>query len=430
MLGLLNSISLYKICYGGIVVFSLLIHNHRLRYWHYLLTYFIIISFEVNPLIVSRWQVLLANFAIIVIHSLIQTRSLDQAIIWTAQTYLNLQFVDQGYLFLIHLLSFKRLFFYPVFLILACLVLWFLKLIEERLLDQLLSRKPHWKQATVLFHFILCLLLLVPPVYQTLVELTGEDASLKQFVLIINLTIFGLFLLGIGIVYYGLKQIQTAERTMAQAKINQEYSKMMETQYTEVRKFRHDYKNVLLSLEGLIKDKDWSSLEHYFFSELSQESHSMNTDIIALERLVYIPNAEIRNIFYTKLSYAIAHQIQLNVEIDEHLPKLDQHLMALSRMLGIILDNAIEESQKYTQGQIDVLLTLMDQDLLIAVSNYTQARVQDLVHMNELGYSTKGTNRGFGLANLKEIANQAKFELYTDIDQDKFIQEIYIPINN
>lgn len=384
---------------------------------------------DLNPLIVSRWQVLLLYFAIIVSFIIYQTRSFEKTLIMSTLTYLNLQLVDLFYLQLIKFISYTQWYFYPIFVISACLILWCLLRIELLGIERILNIRPKLYNPLLGLHFILCLALLVPPVYQTLLELTGEDASLKQFILIINLTIFVLFLVGVSIVYYGLKQIQKAEREMANAKINQEYSSMMEKQYTEVRKFRHDYKNILLSLEGLIRDQDWSSLENYYFRELATSSQQIQSDAIALERLVYIPNSEIRNIFYTKLSYALSHSIKVNLEIDQGLPKLEDHLMDLSRMLGIILDNAIEECQKYTQAQIEIVLTDYEEELSIAISNYTEAKATDLIRMKELGFSTKGDNRGFGLANLQEIAHEAGFELHTSIESSSFFQEIYIPLS-
>lgn len=421
-------INLYKITYGAIFVFALLLFGRHQRFWPYLLIYLLIITLDFNPLFVSRWQVVLFYFALIVLSNFIQTRSFEQTLMNSSLTYLNLYLIDGFYSLLSNLISIYAFYFYPLFFVLSCGLLWLLSKIELQGISKLILKNPAHKQRILAGLFILTLILLAPPIYQTLVELSGENSQITQFILMINLTIFLLFLVGLAILNYGLKQIKKAEREMANSKINQEYAKMMETQYTEIRKFRHDYKNVLLGLEGIIQSQDWTSLKNFLYQELAQGSQQIQSEASELERLIYIKNPELKNILYSKLSYALSHQIEIHVEVTENIPSIDHHLLDLIRMMGIILDNAIEECQKYQQAKLEVLITPLEAELLIVIANSTEIQAKDLAKINQLGFSSKGENRGLGLVNLKELADHAQIELYTSVEHHQFIQELYIPI--
>ena len=423
-------IGLYEICYAFILLFAIYHYYPLTSYWQKGLVYIIclLIFNPVNPLIQTRWQITLGYFATIIIIHYFQTRSFEKTLVLTTHTYINLFIVDSFYLVLAKWIPVEWIIFYGIFLISACLLIWGLAYIEHKIVQYILDHWSHRKYALLIFSAMICILLLGPAVYQVSLELSGESKEITQFILAINLTLFILFIVGGVILYYGLGQIKKAERQLANQKINQEYSSMISQQYTKMRRFRHDYKNVLLSLEGLIREESWTALKSYFFKELASGQGAYDLSNDQLSRLVYIQNPEIRMIFYSKLSYALSQQIELQIEVSESLPKLDQHLMALSRMLGIILDNAIEESQKYSNAKIQVVLTEVDQEVLIMVSNPTESHPSQVAKMNELGFSTKGQNRGYVLTNLKELANEANILLYTSIENKQFIQELYIPI--
>ncbi len=44
-----------------------------------------------------------------------------------------------------------------------------------------------------------------------------------------------------------------------------EYSEQIEKSYMEIRKFKHDYKNILVSMENYIQSNDIDGFETFFF---------------------------------------------------------------------------------------------------------------------------------------------------------------------
>ena len=71
--------------------------------------------------------------------------------------------------------------------------------------------------------------------------------------------------------------------------------------------------------------------------------------------------------------------------------------LSLPRMLGIILDNAIEEAAEIQYGELSVSLIQEELESLIIVENSCRVNIESLVTLKENGYSTKGAERGIGL---------------------------------
>ena len=47
-----------------------------------------------------------------------------------------------------------------------------------------------------------------------------------------------------------------------------EYNKKLEDMTNEIKKFRHDYKNIILSMSGYIEENDMEGLKKFFYSNI------------------------------------------------------------------------------------------------------------------------------------------------------------------
>ncbi|MCL2864874.1 MAG: hypothetical protein FWE25_04970 [Lachnospiraceae bacterium] len=81
------------------------------------------------------------------------------------------------------------------------------------------------------------------------------------------LVIFPAVLL-IGFFFYtkALQAKNALKHKEREYKLLQDYSTQMEAQQTAMRKFKHDYQNILISMGYLIKEQDWEGLDNYFAS--------------------------------------------------------------------------------------------------------------------------------------------------------------------
>lgn len=101
-------------------------------------------------------------------------------------------------------------------------------------------------------------------------------------------------------------------------------------------------------------------------------------------------------------------------------------------IFGNVLDNAIEEVQKFTdpdKRQIDLLIYLRQRFLIINVTNplYLKPRFED-----DLPLTTKGDDgyHGFGLKSVRHTVQKYDGVLTVSTDQDCFILKILLPLPN
>lgn len=127
-----------------------------------------------------------------------------------------------------------------------------------------------------------------------------------------------------------------------------------------------------------------------------------------------------------KLLLAQEKGVSIHLEVGEAItfsPKLNE--LMFIRVLGILLDNAIEELEALDHGQLELAFFKRGEETILMIQNTLRKNVEPLYQLKELGFSTKGTNRGFGLATVDELINQsAVLLLETKIHPGTFLQKI------
>jgi len=201
----------------------------------------------------------------------------------------------------------------------------------------------------------------------------------------------------------------------------------VEQQQTAMRKFKHDYTNILTSMHSYIQDKDWDGLENYYITEIEKASAIITQRDFALESLHKIKIREVKGIVAAKLILAQNMDIDVSFEADSDIDQISLDSVTLVRMLGIILDNAIEELDALKSGTLFVACFKRDNAVTFVVRNTCRADMPSLRELEQVGYSTKGNKRGLGLSNLTEAVNtHPNVTLSTCAKNGKFSQELTI----
>lgn len=73
----------------------------------------------------------------------------------------------------------------------------------------------------------------------------------------------------------------------------------------------------------------------------------------------------------------------------------------LSRIIGIIVDNAIEASENLEEPLINIAFIDNEEAVTFIVMNKCSDDIPKIHELFEQGFSTKGDNRGLGLSTLK-----------------------------
>ncbi|WP_429972675.1 sensor histidine kinase [Enterococcus sp. AZ163] len=202
------------------------------------------------------------------------------------------------------------------------------------------------------------------------------------------------------------------------------YLKTIEKNAEEVRKFKHDYQNILLSMDTYFQENKFEELKNYYYTQIKHSSESLNSTNTQLSKLTKIQNLALRSIFYVKLSIIESEKVNLILEIDKNFYVEEKNEIPLVRALGIILDNAIDALSELDRGELQIAVFENDGSNVVIVKNSCSEDIPPLYQLEEKGYSTKGQNRGIGLSNLQEIMEEADFLLETEIVDHYFIQKI------
>jgi two-component system sensor histidine kinase AgrC len=224
-----------------------------------------------------------------------------------------------------------------------------------------------------------------------------------------------------------LKEKYEIQRNKDEQENLQRYTKEIEFQYTEMRKFKHDYQNILSSLESFVVEEDFEGLKQYYLEKIKVTSEMMNKHLFQLEGLSKIEVREIKSILAVKLMKAQEQGIDVVFEAVDRISAIPLDSVVLVRTLGILLDNAIEELMELTDGKMLVGVLKNERSITFIVQNNCRDDIPRIHQLKQLGFSTKGEGRGTGLTNLSEFVRAySNMSIETTIDGNQFIQKITI----
>jgi len=212
----------------------------------------------------------------------------------------------------------------------------------------------------------------------------------------------------------------------------QYYTDELERYQLGVRKFRHDYQNILLSLSAYIEDGDLVGLQQYYNTSIKPTSDVIIKDSFALDGLDKIKIPAIKSFLVAKLISAqnTSGDIHITFEANKEIDYIPLNLIALVRMLGILLDNAIEELSKLGHGDLLISCLKWDAGSTFVVQNTCRPDIPSPQQLWKAGFSTKGKGRGLGLVNLSELVDAyPNVTLTTTISENSFRQELLIADN-
>ncbi|MGQ7686250.1 sensor histidine kinase [Streptococcus suis] len=239
---------------------------------------------------------------------------------------------------------------------------------------------------------------------------------------------FVLFIVSMLYLNYQKKEIQ--DREIQDLKDKQltdlgRYSRHVESLYKEIRSFRHDYTNILISLNEAIKEEDIVAIRSIYQEVIADSDRKFYDGKYDIARLSNIQNPAVKSLLSSKMLEAQKKGIAISVEVDAEIEPPDLELIEFITILSILLDNAIDAAEQCINGNI-VFAYFQEYDRKIVVVENTT--VEDKVvtsHIFEYGHSTKGDNRGIGLANVKTILdNYPKFSISTKSSNYRFVQEL------
>lgn len=269
--------------------------------------------------------------------------------------------------------------------------------------------------------FALQILLFISDIVSNYVHFNSFGSILATIVFICLLLIFFAM---------NAKKVQV-EREIAlnQKKFEQEhlqtYTDEIVALYNEIRGFRHDYAGMLVSMQMTIDSKDLQEIDRIYNQVLVKANQKLRSDKYTYFDLNNIEDSALRSLIAQSIVYARNKDVEFTLEVKDIITRLSIDLLDLVRIMSVLLNNAVEGAAESYLKQMEVAVIKMDLETVIVIQNsckYTMTPSEDLF---ELGFSTKGRNRGIGLNNVKDILD--KYEniiLETEMEDSKFRQII------
>lgn len=267
----------------------------------------------------------------------------------------------------------------------------------------------------------------------TVIEIIITIGNIQQITATIQLAIIIIFGVLIGMTFWQVMLFlkaysirQEANDQFVRNQQLQDYLVNIEQQYTELRRFKHDYQNILLSLESFAEKGDQQQFKAYYQELLAQRPIQSEIQGAVIAQLDYLKNEPIRGLVIQKFLAAKQAGVTLKFEMTEPIELPTANLLTVIRIIGILLDNAIEQAVQETDKLVSCAFLQSEGLIEITIEN-TVSQVKDIQAFSELGYSTKGAGRGTGLANVQDlIAKQTNLFLETQIETRKLRQTLMI----
>lgn len=264
----------------------------------------------------------------------------------------------------------------------------------------------------------ICLLIITSSViiYNISLNYKVNVKFINDIILIVSMVI-------IGIIFINNKDTYN--------KLSDEYDILLKNvtefeEWIEKEQFiRHEYKNQLAFLYSLTSEKKVKcKIEEII-------SYYLNIKDSNVYNLKALPKGGLKGLMYYKTIIAQNSKINLTIDVSLKekgiLSKLsDEDINTLSKVLGILYDNAIEAAKESRKKLLLLEIYELKDTVNIVISN-TFKKDSLLSSRNKKGISSKGTGRGYGLYFATKIISKNKWlEEKNEIIDNHYIETITI----
>lgn len=261
----------------------------------------------------------------------------------------------------------------------------------------------------------------------------GEKVGYSKNMLMFNSFLFFISLVIISWVLLNVaKSIEEEEKQKAmihQQKILESYVENLEKMLEETRAFRHDYKNILSTMSGFIRENEMEGLREFFYQKIYLQEGREESQSIAWKSLKNIKPMELKGFLYEKLLLVFAKNIEVQVNIAENLNVKYKDMEDLVRILGIFLDNAIEETELIEDGKIQIVIKKTVKGVIFRIENNCNC-LPEISVLTQKGYSTKGEGRGNGLHWVEQLLEKHSDMFHElTVEEEKVVQVLEVIIN-
>ena len=221
-----------------------------------------------------------------------------------------------------------------------------------------------------------------------------------------------------GAYVFGMDRIDIERKKEERYLARIESYKMLEEHYQQTRKFRHDHKNHMIALSGLIENKEYEKAGNY----LKQMMRTVNLGVGE----EFTGNSAVDALFYQKRKKAEDKNIlwECDVSLPQEYPINEYDLCVV---FGNVLDNAIEACEQCHEIErfIKIHALVVKKCLLLEVENSIENA--DMA-MNGFSRKENPEEHGIGLSNVKDVISIYNGTMNVKIEGYTYVISILFPM--
>lgn len=317
-----------------------------------------------------------------------------------------------------------------------------------------LTSIPIYRMFYTLIIYVVIIILILIIRYRTLkIEFVDNIDNKSRFIIILNLVIGFLtmiiqsiifafyidtlpilitFLSFLSLLSYFLISIYTLTRifklilTTRKLESAESYNNTLRILHDNVRGFKHDFDNIVTTIGGYIKTNDMEGLKVYY-EQLEDDCQRVNN--LYLLNPEVVNNDGIYNLLTKKYYEAESKGIKVNITFLLDLSTLNMKIYEFARILGILLDNAIEAASECDNKVINLTFRndFKNSVQLIIIENTYEDKDLNMDKIFEKGVSGKENHTGLGLWEVKKLVNKnSNVKLISKAQNGLFTQQLEI----
>ena len=226
--------------------------------------------------------------------------------------------------------------------------------------------------------------------------------------------------------FFSLAKVMSLSTTTKKLESAEEYNKTLHILHDNVRGFKHDFDNIVTTIGGYIKTNDMEGLEKYY-SQLQEDCSKVNNLYILNPDIINNPG--IYNLLTTKYSEAEENGIKVNLTFLLDLNELHMKIYEFARILGILLDNAIDAASECDEKVLNIFFRneARNNRNIILIENTYKDKDVDLNQIFNKGITGKENHTGLGLWEIRQLLKKNNnVNLYTNKNEKYFTQQLEI----
>lgn len=208
---------------------------------------------------------------------------------------------------------------------------------------------------------------------------------------------------------------------------NKKLNNNLTAEMDNLKLIKHDFDNILQTINGYIILKKYDELENHVKKAMKNSKRLTSNECI---NPCAINQPAVYGIVDSKYSTALEKNIKFDIDVNTNIQEINFDFFDLSKILGILLDNAIEASQQTDTKEISITFEYNNkkQADLIEIKNSIKPNANiNINKIFEKGESSKTEKSGLGLWEVKKIiSSKDNSQIYTNIVDNTFYQTIVI----